>query len=142
MFVLALAVLAVAGVIVLLLWNALVPTLFRGPALQYWQALGLLILSRLLFGGLRGRGGWHGHWRQRMWRERWEQMTPEERARLWPKLVELYADFDNYQSWTDREIPREGPPALQPAELHTLFREAFNRGDVDALICGLEGQHR
>ena len=30
---------------------------------------------------------------------------PEERARLWPKLVELYADFDNYQSWTDREIP-------------------------------------
>ena len=30
---------------------------------------------------------------------------PEERARLWPKLVEVYADFDNYQSWTDREIP-------------------------------------
>jgi deazaflavin-dependent oxidoreductase (nitroreductase family) len=31
--------------------------------------------------------------------------NPEERARLWPKLVEVYADFDNYQSWTDREIP-------------------------------------
>jgi deazaflavin-dependent oxidoreductase (nitroreductase family) len=31
--------------------------------------------------------------------------VPDERARLWPKLVELYADFDNYQSWTDREIP-------------------------------------
>jgi hypothetical protein len=30
---------------------------------------------------------------------------PEERARLWPKLVELYADFDSYQAWTDREIP-------------------------------------
>jgi len=30
---------------------------------------------------------------------------PDERARLWPKLVELYADFDNYQNWTDREIP-------------------------------------
>lgn len=30
---------------------------------------------------------------------------PEERATLWPKLVALYADFDNYQSWTDREIP-------------------------------------
>jgi len=29
----------------------------------------------------------------------------DERARLWPKLVELYADFDAYQSWTDREIP-------------------------------------
>ena len=30
---------------------------------------------------------------------------PDERSRLWPKLVDLYADFDNYQSWTDREIP-------------------------------------
>lgn len=30
---------------------------------------------------------------------------PQERARLWPQLVELYADFDNYQSWTEREIP-------------------------------------
>jgi F420H(2)-dependent quinone reductase len=29
----------------------------------------------------------------------------EERARLWPQLVELYADFDRYQSWTEREIP-------------------------------------
>jgi deazaflavin-dependent oxidoreductase (nitroreductase family) len=29
----------------------------------------------------------------------------EERARLWPRLVEAYADFDTYQSWADREIP-------------------------------------
>lgn len=28
-----------------------------------------------------------------------------ERAALWPRLVELYADFENYQSWTEREIP-------------------------------------
>lgn len=31
--------------------------------------------------------------------------TPEEKAALWPRLVELYADFANYQAWTDREIP-------------------------------------
>ncbi|QYJ02932.1 nitroreductase family deazaflavin-dependent oxidoreductase [Nocardioides panacisoli] len=30
---------------------------------------------------------------------------PAERAALWPRLVELYADFDNYAAWTDREIP-------------------------------------
>lgn len=30
---------------------------------------------------------------------------PDERAALWPRLVDLYADFDNYQAWTDREIP-------------------------------------
>ena len=28
-----------------------------------------------------------------------------ERARLWPRLVDLYADYDSYQSWVDREIP-------------------------------------
>lgn len=31
--------------------------------------------------------------------------TPEERDALWPRLVELYADFARYQSWTDRQIP-------------------------------------
>ncbi|MFL6106698.1 MAG: nitroreductase/quinone reductase family protein, partial [Marmoricola sp.] len=31
--------------------------------------------------------------------------TPDERAALWPRLVDLYADFENYQAWTDREIP-------------------------------------
>jgi deazaflavin-dependent oxidoreductase (nitroreductase family) len=31
--------------------------------------------------------------------------TADERAALWPRLVDLYADFASYQSWTDREIP-------------------------------------
>ncbi len=30
---------------------------------------------------------------------------PPERAELWPRLVDLYRDYDSYQSWTDREIP-------------------------------------
>ena len=30
---------------------------------------------------------------------------PGERARLWPRLVDMYADFDNYQALTDRTIP-------------------------------------
>ncbi len=34
-----------------------------------------------------------------------EVADPQERARLWPKLVDAYADFDTYQSWADREIP-------------------------------------
>ncbi len=33
------------------------------------------------------------------------EADPEERAALWPRLVDLYADFANYQSWTEREIP-------------------------------------
>ena len=78
----AIVFIAVVGWIVMALWNALVPALFHAPLIEYWQAVGLLLLTRILFGGMRGRGGWGGHWRQRMWRERWEQMTPEERERL------------------------------------------------------------
>jgi O-antigen/teichoic acid export membrane protein len=67
---------------VMLLWNYVVPPLFHGPLIGYWQALALLVLSRILFGGLRGWRSGHGHWRRHAWRERWESLTPEERARL------------------------------------------------------------
>ena len=30
---------------------------------------------------------------------------PDERAALWPRLVEMYEDYESYQSWTEREIP-------------------------------------
>ena len=72
--------LAVFSWIVMLLWNALLPSLFGAPPLRYLQAAGLLVLSRVLVGGLRGHHG--GGWRHRAWRERWESLTPEERERL------------------------------------------------------------
>jgi deazaflavin-dependent oxidoreductase (nitroreductase family) len=34
-----------------------------------------------------------------------ETATPEERARLWPRVVAMYAAYDTYQSRTEREIP-------------------------------------
>jgi hypothetical protein len=78
----AVAFLVLVGAVVMWLWNALVPALFHGPVLMYWQAVGLLVLTRILVGGLRGHRGGHGHWARHRLRERWEQMTPEERAAL------------------------------------------------------------
>ena len=72
---------AVFGWLVMSLWNWLMPALFGLRLITYWQALGLLILSKILFGGFRGRPGNHMRWRQRMM-ERWEQMTPEEREKF------------------------------------------------------------
>lgn len=43
--------------VVMLLWNALVPELFNGPVLAYWQTLGLLVLSKILFSGIGGGSG-------------------------------------------------------------------------------------
>lgn len=72
---------AVASFVVMSLWNWLMPAVFGWHAISFWQALGLLVLSRILFGGLFGRHGHGMHWRRRM-AERWEQMTPEERERF------------------------------------------------------------
>src|SRR5579872_2810973 len=63
------------------LWNWLMPAIFGLHAIRFWQALGLLVLSKILFGGFRGRPGFGAHWRGRM-RARWEQMTPEEREKF------------------------------------------------------------
>lgn len=68
------------GFVVMSLWNWLVPALFGLHAITFWQALGVLILSRILFGGFHGKPG-GGHWRRRM-NDRWQQMTPEERERF------------------------------------------------------------
>lgn len=73
------------SLVVMLLWNALVPALFRGPSLTFVQALGLLVLSHIL---LRGWSPWrHGNgWRRDRWKRRLAEklatMSPEERERL------------------------------------------------------------
>lgn len=80
---LAIVGVAALGWVVMLLWNWLMPALFTGAQeVGYWQALGILLLSKILFGGF--RGGCHGRWKER-WKERhqqWESMTPEEREQL------------------------------------------------------------
>lgn len=75
------------GALVMYLWNAVVPHVFTslGP-ITYCQAIGLLILSKILFGGFRGRGcgcrkgGRFG--RGREWKEKWMSMSEEERAKF------------------------------------------------------------
>jgi hypothetical protein len=73
---------------VMWLWNWLMPVLFGLHVITFWQALGILVLSKILFGGFRGRPGFGGDWRARLIR-RWEDMTPEEREKfrahgIWP----------------------------------------------------------
>jgi hypothetical protein len=65
----------------MLLWNWLLPPLFGWREITFWQALGLLALCRILFGGLGRAGHYRSGFRNRM-AERWERMTPEERERF------------------------------------------------------------
>ena len=74
---------AVLGGGTMLLWNVLIPTLFGLPSITFFQAAGLVVLTRLLFGShahalmfVFGHHGFHNRMRQR-----WEEMAPEERER-------------------------------------------------------------
>jgi len=89
-FIAPLAILAMAlfvflgGEIVLHLWNWLLPPLFGWRQLTFWQALGLLALCRILFGGWGSHGSPRSNIRRRIKErmdERWERMTPEEREK-------------------------------------------------------------
>jgi hypothetical protein len=79
---LVLAAIALLAWIVMLLWNWVMPALFTGTQqiapLDYWRALGLLVLCRILFGGFRGRGRDHD---RKRWL-RWQAMTAEEREQF------------------------------------------------------------
>src|SRR5215510_10875686 len=77
------------GTIVKLLWNWLTPPLFGWHTITFWQAWGLLALSRILFGGLglHRSAGWN--MRRRM-EERWNVMTPEERERYRQRMRERF----------------------------------------------------
>jgi hypothetical protein len=70
----------VVSAITMLLWNALLPSLFHFPVITWPQALGLLVLSKLLFGGFRG-GGPKQQWKNKM-KQRWMNMQPEEREKF------------------------------------------------------------
>jgi len=80
----AIAAIAVFGFIVMSLWNAILPAVIGVKSVSFWQALGILVLSKILFGGF-GRGGRWGHkrreWREKM-KEKWSAMTPEEREQF------------------------------------------------------------
>ncbi len=75
---------ALSGV-VMVLWNQLIPGIFQLRAIGYFEAMGLLVLGRILFGGFHFRGG---SWNQRkekmnaVFREKMMQMTPEEREKF------------------------------------------------------------
>ncbi len=76
------------------LWNWLVPELFNGPFINFWQALGLLALSKIFlwsFGGKchcnhgQGSGAWKYYWK-----DKWSKMNPEDREKFKQKLKDKW----------------------------------------------------
>jgi len=113
-----LAMIAVFSVAAMFLWNVLMPEIFGLPALTYWQAAGLVVLARILFGGLGGLGHWgaRGHGGDdRLFhhgnplRNKWLNMSEEERKEFLKGRREFshFHEFFNEQANKDEGDKRE-----------------------------------
>jgi hypothetical protein len=92
--IMAAAFLSLVSLVVMLLWNNLLPQIIHVEAINFWQAAGIFILCKLLFGF--GRMGGFGrdkmHFKERM-AERVKTMTPEERERFKDRLGNRMSDW-------------------------------------------------
>ncbi len=81
----SIAALTVFSAIVMALWNAVLPDVIGVKAITFKQAAGILVLSKILFGGFHNRGGWqrgrHNQWRNNL-HEKLGRMTPEEKEKF------------------------------------------------------------
>lgn len=101
---------SVIGLVTMVLWNWLVPSLFKGPEINYWQALGLLLLSKILFWGFGGKRHSHhsGHgqapyWKHRFY-EKFSNLPASEREAFKQKMKEKWC------RWEEKSADKN-PPA-------------------------------
>ncbi len=67
---------------VMYLWNYTLAVVLHISTINFWQAAGLLLLSKILFGGFGGKNpGWQRHWKNDL-QGKWQKMNPEEREKF------------------------------------------------------------
>jgi hypothetical protein len=73
----------VFGSVVMLLWNSILPAVFGVSTISFWQALGILVLAKILFGGFGCRHGHHRcHGHRHDWNSKWMHLSTEEREKM------------------------------------------------------------
>lgn len=85
----AAGILALVSFVVMQLWNNLLPAILHVSAITFWQAMGIFILCKILFGFGKGGRGWGGGgapWMRRGMEEKFRNMSPEERERFKQKM--------------------------------------------------------
>ncbi|HPF96257.1 MAG: hypothetical protein R2802_12655 [Flavobacteriaceae bacterium] len=80
-FIVPILILFGLSAIVMWLWNAILPNVVNVSSITYWQAMGILVLSKILFGGF-GCGKHKHSMQKKHWLHKMKQMTPEEREKF------------------------------------------------------------
>jgi len=110
----------VFGGVVMLLWNNVLAQVTHVSTISFLQALGILVLAKILFGGF--RGGWGSrryYWEQRM-RDKWNNMTPEEREKFkqeWQKRCGHWGYKSWYDSSSSQQTQESSESRVQSSEL-------------------------
>ena len=104
--------LALFSYIVMQLWNNILPEVLHVGSVTYWQAAGILILSKILFGfgGRGGRGGGAPWMRHKM--ERFKSMSPEEQQRFRDEMRSRCGKWGRGRGgfdWTEPKVAEEAP---------------------------------
>lgn len=102
-----LAVITLVTFIVMGLWNSILVPVLSIHTINFWQALGILVLSKILFGGFHGRGKWGRHrddpnhlWKKEMM-SKWKTMSPEERDKFKQEWK------DRCRGWRSEEVDKK-----------------------------------
>jgi hypothetical protein len=88
------AFLSLISFVVMQLWNCLLPNILHVGVITFWQAMGVFILCKILFGFGRGKrgGGWGGGpwggspWMRQKMQDRFQNMTPEQKEKFKQKM--------------------------------------------------------
>jgi hypothetical protein len=94
-----LAMFVLFSLAVMFLWNALLPRILGLSVINYWQAAGLLILARILFGGV-GGGNFRSLGHRNIFRDKWSGMSETEREAFFRKHGHIFHNFHNMESDT------------------------------------------
>ncbi len=76
------------GYVTMYLWNWIMPYLFKLPVVDFRMAIGMVVLSKILLGGIRVKADGAGWGQKRYWRAKWESMSPEERDKFKHEFAE------------------------------------------------------
>lgn len=103
---LGIAFLALVGLIVMLLWNYTLPDIFHFPVITFWQALGLFLLAKVLFGFGKGKGG--PPWANRAKHRAFAKLSEEEKEKFRSYMQSRKCDWEQMRSRFGQAEKEEG----------------------------------
>jgi hypothetical protein len=90
------AFLSLISFVVMNLWNYLLPEILHVGIINFWQAMGIFVLCKILFGFGKGRMGSGGPWMKQRMAERFKNMSPEEKEKFKERLSKHGCNWDKW----------------------------------------------